>query len=57
MKCDHTKEDSWWENDGQGIPLARVCFKCKDEVLSKYDPKFLSFYTQADTDERIEEDI
>ena len=56
MKCDHTREDSWWELDGQGIPLARVCAKCKDEVLSKYDPKFLSFYTQADTDERIEED-
>lgn len=56
MNCQHTREDSWWENDGQGIPLARVCSKCKDEVLSKYDPKFLSFYTQADTDERIEED-
>ena len=57
MKCNHSTEYSWWENDGQGIPLARVCSKCREEVLSKYDPKFLSFYTQADTDEQIEEDI
>ena len=56
MRCDHTKEESWWENDGRGIPLARVCFKCKDEVLSTYNPRFLSYYTQADTDEQIEEE-
>jgi hypothetical protein len=56
MKCNHTKEDSWWEHDGRGIPLARVCDKCRDEVLSKYDPKILGSYTQADVDEQIEED-
>ena len=56
MKCDHTREDSWWENDGQGIPLARVCAKCKDEVLSKYNPVVLGHYTQSDVDEPINEE-
>jgi hypothetical protein len=56
MRCDHKKEDSWWVHDGQGIPLARVCDKCIDEVLSKYNPVVLGHYTQADIDEPIEED-
>ena len=47
---------SWWEYDGQGIPLARVCEKCVHEVLSKYDPVVLGHYTQADVDEPINED-
>ena len=55
-RCEHTKEDSWWEVDGRNIPLARVCGKCKDEVLSKYNPRIFEYYSQADTDERIEED-
>jgi hypothetical protein len=25
---------SHWENDARGIPLARVCEKCRDEKLS-----------------------
>ena len=53
----HTKDDgSWWEHDGRGIPLCRVCDKCVEEKLSRYDPRILSWYTQADVDERIEED-
>jgi hypothetical protein len=56
MKCDHTRADSWWEHDGRGIPLARVCAKCQEAVLSKYDPKILSHYTQDDVDEPIEAD-
>jgi len=56
MRCDHTKEDSWWEHDGRGIPLARVCDKCREEVLSKYDPIILGWYTQADVEEQIEEE-
>lgn len=56
MRCDHTKEDSYWETDGRGIPLARVCDKCRDEVLARYDPKILEWYTQADVDEQIEGD-
>ena len=56
MRCDHTKDDSWWETDGRGIPLARVCDKCRDEILARYDPKILEWYTQADVDEQIEGD-
>jgi hypothetical protein len=49
-------EPSWWEKDGQGIPLCRVCPKCKKEKLSKYRPEILSSYTQEDVDEPIEPD-
>jgi len=56
MNCNHTREDSWWEHDGQGIPLARVCYKCVEYVLSKYDPVVLGHYTQADVDEPINEE-
>jgi len=53
----HNSEDgSWWAHDAQGIPLCRVCDKCEDEKLSKYAPHVLDGYTQADIDERIEED-
>lgn len=40
--CNHTRNDSWWENDRQGIPLARVCDKCIKEKLSTYRPSVLS---------------
>jgi hypothetical protein len=56
MKCDHTHADSWWEHDGRGIPLARVCDKCYEQVMSKYDPKILEWYSQSEVDEQIEED-
>jgi hypothetical protein len=53
----HTKTDgSWWEHDGQGIPLCRVCSNCRDEKLRRYRPEILAYYTQADIDEQIEED-
>ena len=52
--CEHSG-DSWWEYDAQGIPLARVCDKCVDAVLSKYRPEILSGYSQSDVDESIEE--
>ena len=45
---------SWWAKDAQGIPLCRVCDKCKAEKLSHYRSKILTGYTQADVDERIE---
>jgi hypothetical protein len=59
MKCDHNPPVySWWESDAQGIPLARVCDKCVNHVLSKYRPEILTGYTQADVDEPIEsEDV
>jgi hypothetical protein len=56
MKCNHSTEYSWWEHDAQGIPLARVCENCRDEVLSKYRPEILTGYSQADVDEPINED-
>jgi len=56
MNCQHTREDSWWEHDGQGIPLARVCYKCVEYVLAKYNPVVLGHYTQADIDEPINEE-
>ena len=56
MRCDHTKEESWWEYDFQNIPLARVCVKCVEARLATYRPEILTGYTQADLDEQIEED-
>lgn len=51
----HSKYDgSWWAHDAQGLPLCRVCSDCIDEKLSKYKPKVLTGYTQADVDEPIE---
>ena len=53
----HVKGDgSWWANDGQGIPLCRVCHDCEKEKLAKYRPEILKPYTQADVDEPIEGD-
>ena len=53
--CQHEDEYSWWENDAQGIPLARVCDRCIAVKLAAYRPEILSGYTQADVDEPIEE--
>lgn len=43
-KCTyHTKTDgSWWEVDARGIPLARVCDKCRKQKLSGYRPEVLT---------------
>lgn len=48
--------DSWWENDAQGIPLARVCDKCRADKLSRFRPEILTGYDQSDVDEPIEPD-
>lgn len=66
MTCDHmtydykkltvVAQDTWVENDAQGIYLAKVCDLCVDAVLSKYRPKILTGYTQADVDETIDEE-
>lgn len=54
--------DSWWEYDTRGIPLSRVCHKCRTSKLSKYRPEILHSYNgkgsydETDVDERIEED-
>ena len=51
----HTKNDgSWWAHDAQGIPLCRVCSKCRSVKLSRYRPEILTGYDQSDVDEPIE---
>ena len=57
MKCSngqHVREGTWWEYDGQGIPLCRVCAVCQEERLAQYRTAILSPYTQDDVDEDIE---
>lgn len=51
-ECD--RSESWWEHDAQGIPLCRVCDKCRTVKLSGYRPEILSGYSQNDVDETIE---
>lgn len=46
---------SWWEHDARGIPLARVCVKCKRAKLSGYRPEVLTD-PNYHADEPIEED-
>ena len=42
--CNHTENpnDCWWENDIKGIPLCKVCPKCQQEKLSRYQASVLS---------------
>jgi hypothetical protein len=50
----HTKHDgSWWENDARGIPLARVCDKCRTYRLQGFRADVLTD-SQYETDEPIE---
>jgi hypothetical protein len=42
--------------DGRGIFLTYTCSKCHDEKMKGFNPVILRPYTQADVDERIEED-
>lgn len=52
----HTKNDgSWWEHDARGIPLCRVCEKCREEKLKGYRPDVLTDSNYW-ADEPIEED-
>ncbi|MDF1551900.1 MAG: hypothetical protein P1P84_02505 [Deferrisomatales bacterium] len=52
--CD--RYNSWWEYDAQGIPLCRVCDKCRAHKLKQYRPEILRGYSQDDVDEPIEEE-
>jgi hypothetical protein len=49
-------ENSWWESDARGIPLARVCVKCREKQLSKYRPEVLTNCNYDTYGEQIEED-
>jgi hypothetical protein len=51
-----SERETFWVNDAQGIPLARVCGRCKKEKLSRYRPEILSGYNENDVDESIEEE-
>lgn len=46
-------EYSYWESDARGIPLARVCDKCKAERLKGYRPEVLTD-SNYECDEPIE---
>jgi hypothetical protein len=51
-----SSEPSWWEYGAQGIPLCRVCDRCRREKLAVYRPEILSGYDQSDVNEPIEPD-
>ena len=53
---EESSEYSWWEHDAQGIPLCRVCDRCRKQKLSRYRPEILRGYDQSDVDEQIEPD-
>lgn len=55
MDCNHTRENSWWEYDARGIPLAKVCARCVKRVLAQYRPEVLTDPNYA-CDEAIDED-
>lgn len=48
-------QESWWANDARGIPLARVCVKCKKRKLSGYRRDVLT-NPNYHADEPIEDD-
>ena len=48
---DCNRDDSWWEYDGHGIPLCRVCDQCRSAKLSRYRP---DIQDQYDVDEPID---
>lgn len=56
--CDHIDElgynEGYWVNDAQGIPLCKVCDRCRSVKLSRYRPEILSGYSQDDVSEPIE---
>ena len=53
--CD--RNESWWEYDGRGIPLCRVCDTCREAKLSKFSKTVMHYYDERDIDEQIEADI
>jgi len=42
MTCKHDKHNSWWEYDARGIPLCRVCDRCRKKQLAQYRPEVLT---------------
>ena len=56
MNCNHEGEYSWFEHDARGIPLAKVCAKCKEAKLAVYRPEVLTDPQYDTFGEQIEED-
>jgi len=48
VNCRHVGEPSWWEHDGYGIPLTRVCADCERVKMSKFRPDIKSRYETED---------
>ncbi|MGY8677302.1 hypothetical protein Q2941_05725 [Bradyrhizobium sp. UFLA05-153] len=48
-------KQSWWEHDARGIPLCRVCDKCRKEKLGRYRPDVRTDPNYW-TDEPVEDD-
>ena len=53
--CQHEDVQSWWEYDARGIPLTKVCARCRKAKLETYSPEVLR-NPGYDVDEPIEED-
>ena len=39
--CTCEGQESWWENDARGLPLCRVCDKCRKAKLAGFRPDVL----------------
>lgn len=51
-----SERGTWWVHDAQGIPLCRVCARCKGEKLARYRREILTGYDHLDVDEPVEAD-
>ena len=51
LYCQHEGEDTWFEYDGYGIPLCKVCDRCHDAKMAQYRSDIHEHY---DTDESID---
>lgn len=45
--------NAYWESDARGIPLAKVCNKCRADKLRKFRPEVLT-NSNYECDEPIE---
>lgn len=55
MYCQHEGRLSWFENDARGIPLCKVCEKCRSAKLAVYKRDVLE-NPNYQVDEPIEDD-
>lgn len=48
-----SRKPSYWMHDGHGIPLCKVCDKCKSDKMKRYRADIMTAY---DADEPIDSD-